>query len=307
MSEGKASAVRGFEGWPSGALHLAIGVFDGVHVGHRALIRHLVDAARTASATAIATTFDPLPIQVLAPGAPPSALSDARERAELLAEAGADAVVAFPFDAAFAEMRAAEFVERLRAAGDVRRIVVGEDFRFGHDREGDVGLLRTAGGWEVDVVAPIEADGAVVSSTRIRDLLLAGRVEDAGSLLGRPYAISGRIEHGEKRGRALGYPTINVATPRERLLPRDGIYATWVRLEGERHPAATNLGVRPTFGGGKRVLESFLIDWSGKAYGATVTTAFVRRLRDELRFASAEDLVRQIERDVVEARSALLG
>lgn len=301
------ATLGGFEGWPRGALHLAIGVFDGVHVGHQALVRHLVDGARPAAATALASTFDPLPIQVLAPGAPPSALSDARERALLLAAAGADAVVVFPFDEAFARMRAGEFVDRLRAAGDVRRIVVGGDFRFGHEREGNVDLLRAAGGWEVDVVAPLEVDGEVVSSTRIRNLLLAGRVEDAAILLGRPYAIPGRIEHGEKRGRALGYPTINVATPLERLLPRDGIYATYVTLGGDRHPAATSLGVRPTFGGGERVLESFLLDWSGEAYGETVTTAFVRRLRDELRFASPEELVRQIERDVAEARSALLG
>ena len=301
------ATLVGFAGWPRGSLHLAIGVFDGVHVGHRALIRHMVKGARAVSATAMATTFDPLPIQILAPGAPPSALSDARERAELLAQAGADAVVAFPFDEAFAAMRAAEFVQRLRAAGDVRRIVVGADFRFGHDREGDVDLLRAAGGWEVDVVDPVEVDGAVVSSTVIRNVLLGGHVEEAASLLGRPYAIPGRIEHGEKRGRALGYPTINVATPPERLLPRDGIYATYVTLAGERHPAATSLGVRPTFGGGERVLESFLIDWSGDAYGETVATAFVRRLRDELRFASAEELVRQIERDVAGARSALLG
>jgi len=224
-----------------------------------------------------------------------------------LAAEGADTVVAFAFDEAFARMRAREFIDRLRAAGDVRRIVVGGDFRFGHEREGDVDLLRAAGEWEVDVVAPTRVDGEVVSSTRIRNLLLAGRVEDSAVLLGRPYRIPGRVEHGEKRGRALGYPTINVATPRERLLPRDGVYATYVTLAGERRPAATSLGVRPTFGGGERVLESFLIDWSGEAYGEQVATAFVRRLRDELRFASAEDLVRQIERDVAEARSALLG
>lgn len=298
---------RGFEGWPTGPLHLAIGVFDGIHVGHQALIGRLVDGARQAGAAAIAASFDPLPIQVLAPSAPPSALSDAAERAELLARAGTDAVVLFQYDAAFAAMRATEFLERIRAAGDVRRIVVGADFRFGHDREGDVDLLRAATAWEVDVVAPIEMDGEVVSSTRIRDLLLAGRVEDAATHLGRPYRVPGRVEHGRKRGRALGYPTINVATPRERLLPRDGIYATYVTLDGERHPAATSLGVRPTFGPGERVLESFLIDWRGEAYGKQVATEFVRRLRDELRFASAEELVRQIERDVAGARSALLG
>lgn len=302
------SVIRGFRGWPGGPLHLAIGVFDGVHVGHQALVRHLVDGARRASATALAATFDPLPIQVLAPGAPPSALSDAGERAALLLEAGADAVVAFPFDHAFARVSADDFIGLLRSAGEVRRIVVGEDFRFGHERAGDVAMLRSAGGWQVDVVAPVEMAGSVVSSTRIRNLLLAGRVEDAALLLGRPYSLPGRIEQGAQRGRALGYPTINVATPPPRLLPSDGIYATWVTLGGERHPAATSLGVRPTFGGGERVLESFLIDLSlGEAYGEPVGTAFVRRLRDELRFASAEDLVRQIDRDVAEARSALLG
>lgn len=299
--------LRGFDGWPRGPLHLAIGVFDGVHVGHQALIRHLVAGARPAGATALAATFDPLPIQVLAPGAPPSALSDAPERAELLGGAGADAVVIFEYDKAFAAMRAAEFIRRIRAAGDVRRIVVGGDFRFGHGREGDVDLLRRSADWEIDVVPPLTAGGSVVSSTRIRNLLLAGALEEAASLLGRHYAVPGRIVHGDRRGRELGYPTINVSTPPERLLPRDGIYATWAVLGAGRHAAATSLGVRPTFGSGERLLESFLIDWSGDAYGQEVKTSFVRRLRDELRFEDADELVRQIERDVAEARSALLG
>lgn len=301
------TVFRGFGGWPRGPLHVSIGVFDGVHVGHQALIARLVDGARRAKATSLAATFDPLPIEVLAPGAPPSALSDADERAELLQRAGADAAVVFPFDDDFARTSAADFIERLRGAGDVRRIVVGEDFRFGHDREGDVERLRSAGGWEVEVVAPLSAAGSVVSSTRIRNLLLAGAVEDAAALLGRAYEVRGRIVHGDKRGRSLGYPTINVATPRSRLLPRDGIYATWATVGSERHPAATSLGVRPTFGGGERVLESFLIDWTGDVYGEVAATSFVRRLRDELRFASANDLVRQIAADVEQARAALLG
>ncbi len=302
--------MRGFEGWPEGPLHLAIGVFDGVHVGHQALIRRLVEGAQAGRATAVAATFDPLPIQVLAPGAPPSALSDASERVELLTLAGADAVVVFRYDAAFAAIKARDFVARVSEAGDVRRVVVGQDFRYGHGREGDVVLLRELGarhGFDVDVVPPVEAAGAVVSSTRIRNLLLAGRVEEAASLLGRPYLVPGRIEQGDRRGRALGYPTINVATSRERILPRDGIYATWVTLLGQRRPAATSLGVRPTFEAGERLLESFLIDWSGDVYGEDATTAFVARLRDELRFASPEDLVRQIGLDVEQARAALLG
>src|SRR5207253_2653145 len=169
---------------PKGPVHLAIGVFDGVHLGHRALIAHLGRGARNEQAAAVAATFDPLPIQVLAPGAPASALSDIHDRVRLLREAGADAVVVFRFDDAFAR------------------------------------------------------------------------------LLGRPYSIRGRVVHGDKRGRALGFPTINLALPKERLLPRDGIYAMWAEMGEGRFKAAASLGVRPTFGGGERVLEAYLLDFS---------------------------------------------
>jgi riboflavin kinase/FMN adenylyltransferase len=300
--------VNGFTGWPAGAVHLAIGVFDGVHRGHQELIRRLKAFAQAQRATAVASTFDPLPIEILAPGAPPSALSHADERAALLAAAGADAVVVFRSDPAFFAMTAKEFVERVRGAGDVRRIVVGEDFRFGRDREGDVpALARLSGerGIDVEVVPPVTWDGAVISSTRIRNLLLVGDVKGAADLLGRPHSVRGRIVHGDKRGRRLGYPTINVATPPDRLLPRDGIYATWVGLGSERRPAATSLGVRPTFGGGDRVLESFILDLSADFYGEDVEVTFVERLRDELRFESAEALIAQIAKDVEATRQAL--
>ncbi|MBI2983282.1 MAG: bifunctional riboflavin kinase/FAD synthetase [Chloroflexi bacterium] len=300
--------LHGFDAWPAGPLHLAIGVFDGVHRGHQQLIVVLRTAAERDGALPIAATFDPLPIQVLAPGAPPSALTDAAERAELLARAGAEAVVLFPSSASFLGIPAREFVSRLAAAGDVRRIVVGPDFHFGHQREGDVALLRHLGGergWTVEVIAPVMADGTVISSTRIRNLLVAGDVKGAAELLGRPYAVRGRIAHGDKRGRALGYPTINVATPPERLLPRDGIYATWVVVGSERRRAATSLGVRPTFGAGERVLESFILDLSADLYGEDVEMTFVERLRDELRFETPEALVEQIARDVEATRQAL--
>lgn len=300
--------LHGFHAWPRGPLHLAIGVFDGVHLGHRELVHRLRAGARDAGALAVAATFDPLPIQVLAPGAPPSALSDATERAALLAQAGAEAVALFRFDAAFASLGARDFVDRVLGAGDVRRIVVGPDPRFGHDREGDLALLRALGverGFAAHVVAPVEIDGAIVSSTRIRNLLIAGDVRGAAKLLGREYGVSGRIVHGEERGRALGYPTINIATPPGRLLPRDGIYATWATIGGRRRPAATSLGIRPTFGGGERVLESYLIDFTGQLYGAEAETSFVERLRDELRFESPEALVAQIAKDVEATRRAL--
>ena len=301
-------ALRDFTAWPKGLVHLAIGVFDGVHLGHRALIAHLSRGAREQQASAVAATFDPLPIQVLAPGAPASALSDISERVKLLREAGADAVVVFRFDEAFARLSPDEFVDRVRGACDIRRIVVGPDFHFGRRAEGDCDKLRERGkrdGFTVDVVTPIEIDGAIVSSTRIRNLLLAGDVGAAARLLGRPYTLRGRVVHGAKRGRALGFPTINLALPKERLLPRDGIYAMWAEMGEGRFKAAASLGVRPTFGGGERVLEAYLLDFSGDVYGEEVEVAFVKRLRDEIAFASPMELSAQIARDVEETKGAL--
>lgn len=302
------SVLRDFKGWPAGPLHLAIGVFDGVHIGHQALIAHLVRGAGAAGARAVAVTFDPLPIQVLAPGAPPSALSDALERSALLHQAGADDVALVSFDRDLAASPPERFVDLLASAGSVRRVVVGADFRFGRDRLGDTTLLRRLGeraGFAVDVPAAVADRGGVVSSTRIRNALLAGEVTEAARLLGRLYAVTGRVVHGEQRGRGLGYPTINLETPIGRLLPRDGIYAMWVEIEGVRHRAAASLGVRPTFGAGPRRLEAFLIDFSGELYGAEVRAAFVSRLRDELRFDGPDALAAQIAKDVEAARAAL--
>ena len=300
--------VHDFVGWPSGALHLAIGVFDGVHVGHQALVRGVAERAREESATPMAATFDPLPIEVLAPGAPPSALSDIDERTQLLAAAGAKAVVVFHFTPEFAALPPAEFARRLAEAGGLRRVCVGDDFQFGHDRSGNVDTLRELGkahGFTVDVATPVMMDGRVVSSTHIRNALLAGGVAEAARLLGRDFAVTGVVEHGDKRGRALGFPTINLDVPRARLLPRNGIYAVWATVEGRRFMAASSLGVRPTFGGGDRRLEAFLLDFEGDLYGDRVRVEFVKRLRDELRFASAADLAQQITKDVDQTRKAL--
>ena len=285
-------------------------MFDGVHIGHRALIAELVGGARQRRATPVAATFDPLPIQALAPGAPPSALSDVQQRVRLLREAGADAVVVFGFDKEFASLSADAFIDRVRGACDVRRIVVGPDFHFGHRAEGDVETLRARGvrdGFSVEVMPPMEVDGAIVSSTRIRNLLLAGAVEPAARLMGRPYAVRGQVVHGERRGRSLGFPTINLALPRERLLPRDGIYAMWAEMGEGRFKAAASLGVRPTFGGGERVLEAYLLDFGGDLYGEEVEVSFVKRLRDEIAFASPAELAAQIARDVEDTRRALDG
>src|SRR4029077_2898737 len=275
-------ALRDFASWPKGPIHLAIEVFDGVHLGHRALMAQLARDARQDHGIPVAATFDPLPIHVLAPGAPALALSDVSDRIRQLREAGAEAIAVFHFDATFAKISAGEFLDRVRAAGDVRRIVVGPDFHFGRRAEGDVEMLRARGqrdGFIVDVVTPIQTDGAIVSSTRTRNLLLAGDVEAAARLLGQPYNIRGRVMHGAKRGRALGFPTINLALPKERLLPRDGIYAVWAEMGEGRFKAAATIGVRPTFGSGERVLEAYLLDFSGEVYGDEVEVAFVKRLR----------------------------
>jgi riboflavin kinase/FMN adenylyltransferase len=289
-------------------LHLAIGVFDGVHVGHQALVSSVAERARAESATPLAATFDPLPIEVLAPGAPPSALSDIDERVRLLTGAGAKFVAVFHFTPEFAALSPDEFARRLAGAGQVRRVCVGDDFQFGHDRSGDVKTLRELGtrhGFTVDAAQPVTVDGRLVSSTRIRNALLAGDVQEAARLLGRSYAVTGIVEHGDKRGRALGFPTMNLETPPQRLLPRDGIYAVWARVGSDRVMGAASLGVRPTFGGGARRLEAFLLDWQGDAYGDSVRVEFVKRLRDELRFASAAELAQQIAKDVDETRKAL--
>ncbi|TMC31048.1 MAG: bifunctional riboflavin kinase/FAD synthetase [Chloroflexi bacterium] len=302
------SVSRDFAGWPKGPLHLAIGVFDGVHIGHQTLMRDAARRARNEGATPVAATFDPLPIEVLAPGAPPSALSDIDERCTALERFGAQHIVVFTFTPEFAALTPEEFVERLVGAGDLRRVCVGEDFQFGRDRAGDVRRLAELGkthGFVCDLAKPVTLDGQVVSSTGIRNALLAGDVENAGRLLGRPYAVTGVVEHGSKRGRALGFPTMNLGVAPNRLLPRDGIYAVWAEVEGKRVKAAASLGVRPTFGGGERMLEAYLLDWSGEIYGDRVRCEFVRRLRDELRFASATELAAQIARDVEQTRDAL--
>lgn len=302
------TTIRDLEGWPPDPVHVALGVFDGVHTGHRALLAHLVQGARAAGARAIAATFEPLPEVGLGLDPEASALTTIEERERLLRAAGADDVAIFTFDAAFAAQTADRFIERLCTAGRVRRVVVGHAFRFGSGREGDPATLRRAGrdhGFEVSVLDPVTVGGDIVSSTRIRDALRTGDLATAERLLGHPYSADGAVMRGEQRGRTLGYPTINVRTPVEKILPRDGIYACRVETGDVTYGAATSLGSRPTFGPGPRTLECHLLDYSGDLYGVGVRVIFVKRLRDELRFAGPAELTAQIARDVEQTRAAL--
>jgi len=286
---------------------LAIGVFDGVHLGHRALVAHLARGARTEQALAVAATFDPLPIQVLAPGAPASALSDVRDRVKLLREAGADAVVVFQFDEAFATLSADEFVDRVKGACDVRRIVVGPDFHFGRRAEGDVEKLAS------------EASAMASWSTSCRRSRSMGRssARPASAICFSP-AMS-RPRRGSWAARTASVAASCTATngvarsafdDQSRAAQGATAPTRWdlrdVGRDGGRPvKAAASLGVRPTFGGGERVLEAFLLDFSGDVYGEEVEVAFVKRLRDEIAFASPAELSAQIARDVEETTRIL--
>ena len=301
--------IRGWSGWPRGPLHLTFGVYDGVHRGHRELIRQLVESAREASATAVVCTFDTLPERVLAPERAPCLLNSPEEKAALVRAAGADAVVIWHFDEEFSRIPADEFVGKLAAAGEVKHIVVGIDLVFGHDRAGDVRLLRRLGarhGYTVSEVGPEEHRGAAISSTRVRAALASGELAEANAMLGREYAVRGVVVRGAGRGKGLGYPTINVQTPPERLRPKDGIYAVRVRADRELLRGAANLGVRPTFEkDGPRLLEVYIIDRSAELYAHEVEVRFVARLRDEIAFPSPAALREQIAKDVDDAKAAL--
>ena len=300
---------HGWASWPKGPLHLTFGVFDGVHRGHRALLTELREGAHAAGARAVVGTFDVHPARVVAPQRAPLALSSAEEKIELLSNAGVDDIVLWTFDREFAALEADEFLARLAKAGDVRHVLAGFDLVFGHDRRGDVGLLRELAprfAFTVGEGRELHFDGGAISSSRIRAALAAGRVEEANAMLGREYGVRGTVVHGAGRGRGLGYPTINIATPSDRQLPADGIYAMRVAVGGELLAAAANLGVRPTFEtAGSRLLEAHLLDVDRELYGKQVEARFVRRIRDELRFATADELTSQIARDVAAVREAL--
>jgi riboflavin kinase/FMN adenylyltransferase len=291
---------HGLERCPPGTrVALALGNFDGVHLGHQAVLERVLASARTQRVTAVLVTFDPHPAEVLAPERRPRLLQTKRQKLAALDEAGMDGVLVLPFDLALAALSAEEFLDRLCRALSPVSIHVGVGFRFGRERGGDVALLRTVGarhGFAVEEVPAVEIDGARVSSSRIRELVLAGRVEVARHLLGRPYALEGRVVRGDGRGAALSFPTANLAMENE-LPPLRGVYVTETVAQALRWPSVTNVGVRPTFDGSRLTVESHLIDYEGDLYGERVEARFLARLREERRFADPTSLADQIARD----------
>lgn len=292
-------------GWepPDGLTSVTIGVLDGVHRGHRALINRLDE-----SMVRTVLTFDPHPVEVLRPGTPPRLITTIDERVELLADDGVELVGVLDLGE-IKEQSPEEFVEqvlvgRLGAA----HLVVGIDFRFGKDRSGDVGSLERLGprlGLTMETISLVEEEGAPVSSSRVRLLIEAGRVAEAASFLERWYAVSGEVVHGDKRGHQIGYPTANMRPPTRKVVPATGVYACFASVGEGRLDAAVNVGVRPTFGGGELLIEAHVLDFDDDVYGSEMTIEFVDYLRPELKFDGVDALVGAMEDDVFRAREIL--
>ena len=293
--------------FPQGSV-VCIGAFDGLHLGHRALVRRAVGRAQALGVPAVALSFEPLPREFFARDQPPPRLTLARGKVQGLRELGADGVGLLRFDAKLSAMTAEDFVRRLlvhRLAA--REVWIGPEFRFGHKRGGDLPLLQAMGaelGFSAGEIEPVQALGERVSSTRIREALCAGDFLKAESLLGRPYAIGGRVVRGRQLGRTLGFPTANLRFPKTPAL--SGIYATWVHGVFEQPwPSVSSFGTRPTVQGVEPLLEAHLFDFDGDLYGRRIEVEFVAHLRDEEKFPDLPALVSQMQRDELQARAIL--
>jgi len=283
---------------------LTIGVFDGVHRGHQQIIGAAVARARAAGLPSVVLTFDPHPAEVVRPGSHPPVLTGLRRKAELLADLGVDVLCVQPFTVEFSRLPAEEFgsevlVEHLHAAA----VVVGENFRFGHRAAGDVALLRALGarfGFAAEAVPLVRGADTAYSSTYIRSCVAAGDVVGAAAALGREHRVEGVVVRGDLRGRTLGFPTANLQTPPHTAVPADGVYAGWLVRGGQRLPAAVSVGTNPTFEGGERRVEAYVLDFTGDLYGEHVGVDFVARLRGMVRFAEVAELQAAMARDVAE-------
>jgi len=284
-----------------------VGSFDGVHLGHQEVLREIARRAESAGRASVLVTFEPHPLEVVNPQAAPLLLTTDPERREMLAQLPLDYVLLVRFDRRLASLSPEEFVDQvLLDRCQMRELVIGHDHGFGRGRSGDVETLRRLGalrGFDVDVVEVVDIGEQHVSSSRIRRAVAGGDLATAARMLGRPYQVSGRVVEGERRGRMLGVPTINLADiPAQKLLPPDGVYAVRVEWRGGRAEGMMNQGPKPTFQDGRRSLEAHLFDFDGNLYGEWVRIEWVERLRDVERFPSVEALKQQLDRDRTRAR-----
>jgi len=283
-----------------------MGNFDGIHLGHQTLVRNTVEESQRLGYPSTVLTFEPHPLKVLAPERAPLLILSYEDKMALLESLGVDIVVAQWFDREFANIAADEFVcrflvDRLK----IKKLWVGRDLRFGQGRKGGTDtLLRLApgGGFEVGVLDPILLDGIRISSSRIRQLVEEGRVDEVRRMLGRYHFVSGRIVTGHRRGQELGFPTANIASQTE-VIPLNGIYATSIRFKNKQWLSVSSVGVNPTFGDGPRTVESFILDFDGDIYGEWVKLSFVQRIREEKKFVMIKDLIAQMHEDVKRAKA----
>lgn len=283
---------------------VTIGVFDGVHRGHQALITKMVDTAATLDLRPVVVTFDPNPLEILRPEQAPTRLTSIQRRVELILGLGVDQVEILTFSSELAAMTAEDFTRTvLQDQVGAREVVIGHGFKFGNRARGSAHTMREAG-LQVEEYALV-ADGQPLSSTRIRAAVAAGEVAVAGEMLGRPVELDGVVVRGEQRGRALGYPTANVEHHRLAAVPADGIYAGLAHVDGQTFAAAISVGTNPTFDAQKRTVEAHLLDFQGDVYGQQMRVGFVERLRGMEAFSGVEALVAQMERDVAHTRKVV--
>jgi len=289
---------------------VTVGSFDGVHLGHQAVLEEIRARADATDARAVLLTFEPHPLRVLRPHLAPGILSTPREKTEILAQCGLDFVVFLRFSRALAEYSPRRFVEEILVGRlGVTELVIGHNHAFGRNRSGDATTLQEIGGelgFAVDLIEPVRTGDSPISSTRIREAVAGGAIEEARAGLGRPYSFLGKVVRGEGRGRELGFPTANLLVDApDKLLPPPGIYAVWANLPSGVFPGALHFGPRPTFPGSPPSVELYLIDFSGDLYGQELRVDLIRRLRGVEAFGSVPALVEQMERDVAEATVVL--
>jgi riboflavin kinase/FMN adenylyltransferase len=293
---------------PQGETLLTIGVFDGVHAGHRHLFRKLQERAAERNLLSGVVTFNPHPQSVLHPHSQLSWLTSLNDRVGAFQRLGVKVVAVLTFTPEVAQLSAHEFMSLISKHLNMRGILVGPDFALGKSKEGDIIMLRALGremGFSVDVIAPFKINGETVSSTLIRRSLAEGDMRKVAKLMGRYFYLESKIITSEKRGRVLGFPTANLDIRPQQALPGNGIYATIAHVQGKHFHSATNVGIRPTFGTGKEMVETHLLNYKGNLYGKDIRVEFVQKIRDEERFPSSEELKTQIEKDIREVEAIL--
>ena len=287
---------------------LTIGSFDGIHRGHQYLISRVINRAKETDAASALVTLHPHPKVVLRPESPLQYLSTIEERLDLLTPLGLDYAVVFPFSLELSQIRARDFVQLLLDHLNMKEIFCGADFALGYKREGNVEFLRALGkekGFSVTVVEPQKFDGEIMSSTHIRQSIAEGDLESATRSLGRYPSLRGRVIKGDQRGRQLGFPTANLAVAERRLIPADGIYAVRAKIGEQWFGGAASIGIRPTFGGGHRTVEVYVLDFDGDLYDQVIEVQFIKRLRPEMKFDNVQALIAQMQQDVAQAREVL--